>query len=62
MPKIEPMLKYVKDDGLPAFYPPDVLVRTAGAVHPAETKGREQTTHPNLHSQAVEDEYQVNDS
>jgi hypothetical protein len=36
--------------------------RTTGAVYPAENKGQGQTTHLNLHSQAVEDEYQVNDS
>lgn len=40
-------LRYVKDDGLPAFYSPDFLVRTAGAVYLVETKGQEQTIHPN---------------
>ena len=29
-------LRYVKEDGLPAFYSPDFLVRTAGAVYLAE--------------------------
>ena len=41
-------LRYVKDDGLPAFYSPDFLVRTAGAVYLVETKGQEQTIHPNV--------------
>jgi type III restriction enzyme len=41
-------LRYVKDDGLPAFYSPDFLVRTAGAVYLVDTKGQEQTIHPNV--------------
>ena len=41
-------LRYVKDDGLPAFYSPDFLVRTADAVYLAETKAQQQTTHPNV--------------
>ena len=41
-------LRYVKDDGLPAFYSPDFLVRTAGAVYLVETKGQDQTIHPNV--------------
>ena len=41
-------LRYVKDDGLPAFYSPDFLVRTAEAVYLVETKGQEQTIHPNV--------------
>ncbi len=41
-------LRYVKDDGLPAFYFPDFLVRTAEAIYMAETKGQQQTTHPNV--------------
>jgi len=41
-------LRYVKDDGLPAFYSPDFLVRTADAVFLAETKAQQQTTHPNV--------------
>jgi len=41
-------LRYVKDDGLPAFYSPDFLVRTAGALYLVETKGQEQTIHPNV--------------
>jgi type III restriction enzyme len=41
-------LRYVKDDGLPAFYSPDFLVRTAGAVYLVETKAQQQTIHPNV--------------
>ena len=41
-------LRYVKDDGLPAFYSPDFLVRTASAVYLVETKGQDQTIHPNV--------------
>jgi type III restriction enzyme len=41
-------LRYVKDDGLPAFYSPDFLVRTADAVYLVETKSNEQTLHPNV--------------
>lgn len=41
-------LRYVKDDGMPAFYSPDFLVRTASAVYLVETKGQEQTIHPNV--------------
>ena len=41
-------LRYVKDDGLPAFYSPDFLVRTADAVYLAETKAQQQTAHPNV--------------
>ena len=41
-------LRYVKEDGLPAFYSPDFLVRTAGAVYLAETKAQQQTAHPNV--------------
>jgi type III restriction enzyme len=41
-------LRYVRDDGLPAFYFPDFLVRTADAVYLAETKAQQQTTHPNV--------------
>lgn len=41
-------LRYVKDDGLPAFYSPDFLVRTAGAIYLVETKGEQQTIHPNV--------------
>ncbi len=41
-------LRYVKDDGLPAFYFPDFMVRTADAIYLAETKSQQQTTHPNV--------------
>jgi type III restriction enzyme len=39
-----------EDDGLPVFYSPDFLVRTAGAVYLVETKGQEQTIHSNVQS------------
>ncbi len=41
-------LRYVKEDGLPAFYSPDFLVRTTDAVYLAETKAQQQTAHPNV--------------
>lgn len=41
-------LRYVKEDGLPAFYFPDFLVRTEGAIYLVETKAQEQMTHPNV--------------
>ncbi|MEO7160607.1 MAG: hypothetical protein ABIX00_08940, partial [Polaromonas sp.] len=41
-------LRYVKDDGLPAFYSPDFFVRTADAVYLVETKAQQQTLHPNV--------------
>ena len=41
-------LRYVKDDGLPAFYSPDFLVRTADTVYLVETKAQDQTAHPNV--------------
>jgi type III restriction enzyme len=45
-------LRYVKDDGLPAFYSPDFLVRTHGvaneAIYLVETKAQQQTIHPNV--------------
>lgn len=41
-------LRYVKDDGLPAFYFPDFLVRTADDIYMVETKAQQQTTHPNV--------------
>jgi type III restriction enzyme len=41
-------LRYVKEDGLPAFYSPDFLVRTQGAVFLVETKAQDQTIHPNV--------------
>ena len=41
-------LRYIRDDGLPAFYFPDFLVRTADAIYMAETKAQQQTSHPNV--------------
>lgn len=41
-------LRYVKEDGLPAFYSPDFLVRADGKVYLVETKAQQQTTHPNV--------------
>jgi type III restriction enzyme len=41
-------LRYVKEDGLPAFYFPDFLARTADAIYLTETKSQQQTTHPNV--------------
>jgi type III restriction enzyme len=41
-------LRYVKEDGLPAFYSPDFLLRTEAAIYLVETKAQQQTTHPNV--------------
>lgn len=41
-------LRYVKDDGLPAFYCPDFLVRAADGIYLVETKAQQQTLHPNV--------------
>jgi len=41
-------LRYVKDDGLAAFYSPDFLIRTASATYLVETKAQQQTIHPNV--------------
>lgn len=41
-------LRYVKEDGLPAFYSPDFLVRTADAIHLVETKAQQQVIHPDV--------------
>jgi type III restriction enzyme len=41
-------LRYVRDDGLPGFYIPDFLVRTASGIYLVETKAQQQTTHPNV--------------
>ena len=41
-------LRYVKEDGLPAFYSPDFLVRTLDAIYLVETKAQQQTIHPNV--------------
>jgi type III restriction enzyme len=41
-------LRYVKEDGLPAFYSPDFLVRTADSVFLVETKAEGQLSTPNV--------------
>jgi len=41
-------LRYIKEDGLPAFYSPDFLVRDAATVFLVETKAQEQLAHPNV--------------
>ncbi len=41
-------LRYVKDDGLAAFYSPDFLLRTASAIYLVETKAQQQAIHPNV--------------
>jgi type III restriction enzyme len=41
-------MRYLRDDGLPGFYFPDFLVRTADAIYMAETKAQQQTTLPNV--------------
>jgi len=41
-------LRYVKEDGLPAFYSPDFLLRTDKAVFLVETKAQNQLSSPNV--------------
>lgn len=41
-------LRYIKEDGLPAFYSPDFFVRTADHVYLVETKAQSQITSPNV--------------
>jgi type III restriction enzyme len=41
-------LRYVKEDGLPAFYSPDFLVRGEAAIYLVETKAQGQVTTPNV--------------
>jgi type III restriction enzyme len=41
-------LRYIKEDGLPAFYSPDFLVRTATGVFLVETKAQGQLSSPNV--------------
>ena len=41
-------LRYIKEDGLPAFYSPDFLVRAGGATYLVETKAQGQLTSPNV--------------
>ncbi|WP_296510887.1 hypothetical protein [Rhodoferax sp.] len=38
----------MKENGLPAFFSPDFLVRTADAVYLVETKAQQQTMYPNV--------------
>lgn len=41
-------LRYLKEEGLPAFYYPDFLVRTAAKIYLVETKAQGQLNHPNV--------------
>lgn len=41
-------LRYIKEDGLPAFYSPDFLVRASGNIYLVETKAQGQLTSPNV--------------
>lgn len=41
-------LRYIKEDGLPAFYSPDFFVRASGTVYLVETKAQAQLTSPNV--------------
>lgn len=41
-------LRYIKEDGLPAFYSPDFLVRTADSIYLVETKAQGQINTPNV--------------
>jgi len=41
-------LRYLKEEGLPAFYFPDFLVRTAEKIYLVETKAQGQLNHPNV--------------
>jgi len=41
-------LRYIKEDGLPAFYSPDFFVRAGGAIYLVETKAQGQLTSPNV--------------
>jgi type III restriction enzyme len=41
-------MRYMRDDGLPAFYFPDFMVRTTDTVYMVETKAQQQTSHPNV--------------
>ncbi|SJM90089.1 DNA/RNA helicase, superfamily II (fragment) [Crenothrix polyspora] len=41
-------LRYVKEDGLPAFYSPDFLLRSDKAVYLVETKAQGQVSSPNV--------------
>ena len=41
-------MRYIRDDGLPAFYFPEFLVRTPDSIYMVETKAQQQTSHPNV--------------
>ncbi len=41
-------LRYIKEDGLPAYYHPDFVVRTKSTIFLVETKAQEQLAHPNV--------------
>jgi type III restriction enzyme len=41
-------LRYIKEDGLPAFYSPDFLVRAGDYIYLVETKAQGQLTSPNV--------------
>jgi type III restriction enzyme len=41
-------LRYIKEDGLPAFYSPDFLVRAGDSTYLVETKAQGQLTTPNV--------------
>jgi type III restriction enzyme len=41
-------LRYIKEDGLPAFYSPDFFVRTGDSIYLVETKAQNQLTSPNV--------------
>jgi type III restriction enzyme len=41
-------LRYIKEDGLPAFYSPDFFVLTAEHIYLVETKAQSQITSPNV--------------
>ncbi|MBZ9540226.1 DEAD/DEAH box helicase family protein [Modicisalibacter tunisiensis] len=41
-------LRYVRQDGLPAFYCPDFLVRTQDAIYLVETKAQKDVNHPDV--------------
>jgi type III restriction enzyme len=41
-------LRYIKEDGLPAFYSPDFFVRSGAFIYLVETKAQGQLTNPNV--------------
>jgi type III restriction enzyme len=41
-------LRYIKEDGLPAFYSPDFLLRAGECIYLVETKAQGQLTSPNV--------------